>query len=68
MKILKIKEIGANDFDDFSPTQQDVSLGDELAAAIGTTWINHQRMSPVQEWTQIAKALRIHGLKIVEAE
>lgn len=47
-------------------TEEDKALGDDLAYAMGDLWID-ENMAPVWQWARVARALRFHGLKIVEA-
>jgi len=47
-------------------TDEDRELGAELAGEIGDTLIDFKSMWPVAQWTVVAKALRIHGLKVAE--
>lgn len=67
---MKIKELGDAHFNDAETTKEDKKLGGELANVIGDTFIcsTHKNgMSSSEQWFRIAKALRVHGLKIVEA-
>jgi hypothetical protein len=63
---MMIRELGYH-FADGLTISQDQRLGDKLAHTIGDTFINCDCQSPVDQWAQMAKALRLHGLKIVEA-
>lgn len=49
---------------DFHITEEDKMVGDALAYIMGDTFINFQHKSPVWQWSVIAKALRIHGVKL----
>ena len=64
MEELKIKDI-EHHFDDEETTQTDRDLGEKLSYHIGDTFLHH-RNTPVEQWTIISKALRIHGLMISE--
>lgn len=60
----KITELaGDAHYSDKQTSSQDRIAGDKAAYIIGDTWI-HQRMTPVEQWTQIVKALRTHGIEI----
>jgi hypothetical protein len=55
------------------PSEQDRKIGDALAYFLGTLfdaadedWFYTKRTS-VDEWTRVARALRIHGLAITDA-
>lgn len=63
---MKIKDIDESHFNDFAAAQGDRDLGDELASAIGDTFICFEELTPLDQWVRIAKALRIHGLQIKE--
>lgn len=52
---------------DVLPTQDDLKIGDAVAWFLGDTFLDVKE-APVIQWTQIVKALRIHGLKIVDAK
>lgn len=45
----------------------DAKNGDRLSEQIGDTFINYNTDPPLEQWTGIAKALRVHGLKVVRA-
>jgi hypothetical protein len=47
-------------------TDEDRAMGDAIAWFLGTTWIDCNVMAPVEEWSRIARALRMHGLKITD--
>jgi len=60
-----VKEINRDrHFSDSLTSSQDYVAGKEVAGIIGDTWINHLNESPVEQWTHIMKALRIHGISI----
>ena len=42
----------------------DREAGDEMAYEIGDTYIDFHNESPIQQWTKIMKALRVHGCEI----
>jgi len=65
MKKLKIKDIDDYTFDDFPTTEEDVKIAHEIARVIGDLWLN-PNLSPVDQWLNVVKALRIHELKIIE--
>ena len=51
-----------------APTEaSDLEVGRELAGAIGDTYIDFRGMSPESQWATVAKALRLHGLRVSEA-
>lgn len=56
-----------NHFTDMATIAEDRLLGDQLAEAIGDTFVNADRQAPTEQWEQIAKALRHHGLRLVLA-
>jgi hypothetical protein len=45
-------------------SSQDRLAGDTVAYLIGDTYIDSHKMSPVDQWTQIMKALRVYGISI----
>lgn len=51
-------------FSDHSTRPTDEQAGSWMAHEIGDTYIDHFNQSPVQQWTQIIKALRVHGFDI----
>jgi hypothetical protein len=51
-------------FSDFKFSSQDYLAGYRLSDLIGDTFIDCGVMSPEEEWTIIAKALRLHGFSI----
>jgi len=64
----KVKDIDNHvHYTDLPFEEADKALGDHLAETIGDTFIDMEDLTPVEQWTWIAKALRVHGLKIVEA-
>lgn len=63
---MRIKDLGDKHFTDFKPTKEDKALGDEISFVIGDTFLNYLETTPKDQWTHIAKALRVHGLRIVE--
>jgi hypothetical protein len=62
---MRIKELENHHFSDEATTEADQLLGAQLATVIGDTFTSESD-SPIQQWTQIVKALRVHGLKITE--
>lgn len=54
-------------FTDYPEHAQDRFIGDTIAETIGDL-IAGWNMTPVWQWTRVARALRIHGLKIVEID
>lgn len=46
-------------------TPADEALGDKLAWYMGDLFIDSMKDAPVEQWRRVARALRIHGLKIV---
>ncbi len=61
---MKIKEL-PDGHSDIDPSGNDVLLGDHLALVIGDTFITPAD-SPAEQWAEIAKILRVHGLCIRE--
>ena len=61
---MNIRNIGTH-FSDFYTEEVDEKLGKEIAFIIGDTFID-ESISPRTQWEIICKALRIHGLKIIE--
>jgi hypothetical protein len=47
-------------------TSEDIELGGSLAYHIGDTFIDCKKQTPDEQWIIIVKALRIHGLIIIE--
>ncbi len=71
---LKIKDLGDFHFSDFVNSKEDNALGHTIAAVIGNIDDWDQRLfksegiTPSGQWACVAKALRVHGLKIVSKE
>jgi len=64
---LKIKRLGDISHDEYPITADDILLGANLSYFIGI--INHKyNDSSMFQWTQVARALRVHGLKIAEVK
>jgi hypothetical protein len=55
-------------YQDIDFTPEDQAVGDRLAELIGDTWINHDMHAPIAQWMQIVRALRHHGMKVVNVE
>jgi len=51
-------------FLDYPTSSQDKLAGDKAADVIGDTNIHCKYQKPIDQWTKIMKALRIHGFKI----
>lgn len=51
-------------FADIQTSSQDKLAGDIMANKIGDTFIEWRNEAPVDQWTQIIKALRVHGFEI----
>lgn len=51
-------------FTDAATSSQDKAAGDEVSSVIGDLYINWEKQSPADQWTQVMKALRVHGFKI----
>lgn len=64
MEKRTIPNLGEKHFSDFETKDADKELGDELALSIGDTYISWREFPPCDQWTQVVKALRLHGLKI----
>ena len=47
---------------------EDRKLGDGLSYIIGDTFIDYWKMSPLEQWTRIARELRTNGFHIVKDE
>lgn len=45
-------------------SNQDRLIGDYVASEIGDLYIDFNNESPVEQWTKVMKALRIHGIDI----
>lgn len=43
----------------------DTAIGDKLAWYMGDLFLYSETQAPTVQWSTVAKALRIHGLKIV---
>lgn len=54
-------------FTDLPTRKVDEDLGDHLAKYIGDTFIDWHKLPPCEQWKQIVKALRCHGLTIKES-
>jgi hypothetical protein len=65
---MRIKKLGDQHFSDFPTTREDERLGDQISYVIGDTFLNFMETTPKDQWVHIAKALRVHGLRIVEQE
>ena len=61
---MKIRTI-QHHHDDIETLPEDHNLGSEISETIGDLFIG-PTMAPVEQWAIVAKALRVHGLKIVE--
>ena len=68
--------LGDDHHTDVPMTDADKTLGDALAGVLGTMYNDvigpdcgyfYTELSAVEEWSRVARALRIHGLKIVNA-
>jgi hypothetical protein len=46
-------------------SDSDIALGDKLAWYMGDLFMNSKTDAPTKQWSSIARALRIHGLMIV---
>ena len=51
-------------FTDATTSNQDKVAGDEVAGVVGDLYLDHTKQSPVEQWIQVMKALRIHGFQI----
>ena len=51
---------------DVQPTTEDKELGDAVAWFAGDTFITAWDQSPSDQWANIVKILRIHGLTITD--
>ncbi len=51
-------------FTDATTSSQDKLAGDEIAGVVGDLYIDWEKQSPVDQWTQVMKALRVHGFQI----
>jgi hypothetical protein len=45
--------------------REDEEIGDKLSWYMGDLFIDSHRHSPREQWQRVARALRIHGLRIV---
>lgn len=61
---FEILNIGDAYYADYPEQPEDCEIGNELAYTIGG--LNLSPYSAAEEWTRVAKALRVHKLKIVE--
>jgi hypothetical protein len=52
-------------FTDRETTDADRIVGDALAEKIGDLYIDYMGQSPVEQWTEVAKALRLNDFDIV---
>ena len=50
-------------FTEVPNSELDKKMGDILADYIGDTWIFSDSLNPVEQWTEIAKVLRLHGVE-----
>ena len=64
---LRIANLQDDHFTDYPKREEDREIGEFLAYHIGDTFIDWNEQSPSEQWEQIAKALRCHGLTIKEA-
>ena len=51
-------------FTDATTSSQDKLAGEEIAGVIGDLYLDFKKQSPVEQWTQVMKALRVHGYSI----
>lgn len=65
---MKIKELSGYDqhCSDFPFTKSDEKQGNQLSAVIGDLFIDGVNDSPRVMWMKVCRALRVHGLKMVE--
>ena len=49
---------------DYTTSNQDKLAGECMSHVAGDLYINHFNESPVEQWTKVAKALRVHGISI----
>jgi hypothetical protein len=47
-------------------TDEDKRTGEAVAWFLGDLFVDSRRHSPFEQWSRIARALRIHGLAIVD--
>jgi len=62
---MRIKKLNGH-HSEMSTTNEDREVGCELSKTIGDTLVDFKGMAPCAQWAVIAKALRVHGLKIAE--
>ena len=43
---------------------KDELAGDFVAGFIGDLYLDYHTQSPVEQWTQVMKALRVHGFQV----
>ena len=48
----------------YSFSNQDKIAGDTMAWFAGDLYIDSMKESPVEQWQKVARALRVHGVKI----
>lgn len=61
----KLTDVGRNmHFTDATTSSQDKVAGDEVAGVVGDLYLDFHNQSPVEQWTQVMKALRVHGFHI----
>lgn len=51
---------------DASLTAADTRLGNHLAYTLGDLFLSSKTQAPNEQWSHIVKALRLHGLMIIE--
>jgi len=51
-------------FSDATTSSQDKLSGNEIAGVVGDLYIDWKKQSPMEQWTQVMKALRVHGFQI----
>jgi hypothetical protein len=61
---MKIIDIGDQHFTDLPDDPNDKRLADEISEVIGDLFVSSNEDSPFEIWTQVVKALRVHGLEI----
>ena len=66
LKPKSLDELGIDTADDIPLSDEDREVGHALAYAIGDTFLGP--MTPLHQWSVIAKALRVHGLQITNRE
>lgn len=61
------RPLGDSHHTDVPMIEADKAIGQKLSWYLGDLFLNSRTDSPREQWQRVARALRLHGLTIVEA-